>query len=101
MKRRQNQVGRDGVSHAPSDDLPREQIDNHGYMEPALKRVDVRNIGDPYTIRSGSGEILLQMVRRNNGWLREPIPRFAISPMSPDPIAPHELRHTILATAFA
>ena len=52
MERRQNQVGRDGMSHAPSDDLPREQIDNHGHMEPALGRVDVRDIGDPYSIRT-------------------------------------------------
>ena len=101
MKRRQNQVGRDGVSHAPSNDLPGEQIDNHGHVEPALSRVDVRYIRDPYAIRSRCGEILLQLVRRDNGWLREPIPWVAISPMSPDPIAPHELRYSILATAFA
>ena len=52
MKRRRNQVCRDGMSHAPADDLSREQVDDHGRMKPTLGRVYVRDIGDPYAIRT-------------------------------------------------
>ena len=69
-------------------------------MEPALGCIDVRDIGDPYTIRARGGELLLEPVRRDQGWFREPISWFAISSMSPDSIASHEPRHAIFATAF-
>src|SRR5215213_3102783 len=50
------------LTHRPADHPPREQIEDHGEVEPALTRPDVRDIGVPFLVRTVRREVLLDQV---------------------------------------
>ena len=77
------------VGYRPADDLAREQVEHDGQVEPALRRPDVGDVGEPDPIeggclegaaeqvwRDGKRVGTLLLVRRKRRWRR------AASPMS-------------------
>lgn len=56
--------------HRPPHDPAPEQVEHDAQVEPALGRVDVRDVGDPFGIGLGRGEVALEViadVRRSLG----------------------------------
>src|SRR3981081_98061 len=51
-------------AHRPADHPAREQIDHGRYVEPALGRPDVGEIGDPLLVRPLGRELPVQKIRR-------------------------------------
>src|SRR5690606_34354646 len=53
------------ATHRPADDTPREQIQYHRKIQPALARPDVREVRHPTLVRTGGLELPIQQVRGN------------------------------------
>jgi len=52
------------VADGPADDSPREKINDHSQIDPALPRPDIGNVARPLLVRPARCEILLQEIRR-------------------------------------
>jgi hypothetical protein len=48
--------------HRPSNDLSREEIHDHGQIEPALPRANVSDVGDPHRVGPEDVEIPLEKI---------------------------------------
>ena len=59
-------------THRPTNDAPREQIDDGCHVEPTLGRPDVGEVGDPLLVRPLRRELTIEKVRRQGGRERSP-----------------------------
>src|SRR6478736_9085194 len=54
----------ESIGNLPSDDFPREQVENERGIDKATRRLDIGNVSDPAPVRRRRGEVPLQQVRR-------------------------------------
>ncbi len=66
-ERIRDELSRHASLHRPTYDTAREQIDDGGDIEPPLGRPDIREVGDPLSVRSIGREPPLQEIGRGNG----------------------------------
>lgn len=65
----EGQFGIDAVSHGPTDDMAREQIDHHAQIQPALAGTDVGDVRDPGLVGLADDEASLQVIGGDHGRL--------------------------------
>src|SRR5947209_10789170 len=86
----------DGLAHRPANHAAREEIEDHGEVEPALAGPEVRDVGHPRRVRGGDRELPVEHV----GGHGQPVPR--IRRRLEPPLLPraqtlllHQARHTM------
>jgi Protein of unknown function (DUF2699). len=101
-QRLQHQVGVQGRSHRPADDLPGEQVHDRRQVQPAFVGADVGDVGDPGTIGGYGVELPCQMVVCDHGRLASAhAGSAAITNLRPQAFATHQPGHPVLAAALA
>src|SRR3984957_2154983 len=73
-----------------ANDPPRVGVDDEGDIDEAGPGRDIRKIGQPQTVRRGSVELSVHMIRRTGG---PPCAQRLASDRSPKAHAPHQSRH--------
>src|SRR5678816_212677 len=90
-----------GGSSRPADDLAREQIHDDGQVEPALPRPNVGDIRDPGFVSPRHGELPLQEIGDEDGWLTyRPAPG-SIAVQGAQVIYAHQPGDAVLTTRLA
>ena len=56
-------------AHRPADHAPREQIDDGRHIEPAFRRPDIGEVGDPFAVGRGGFEAAVEHVRSDGARL--------------------------------
>jgi hypothetical protein len=96
-----HQFAMDGRPGGPPHDLAREQVEDHGEVEPALPRPDVRNVGRPCDVGSGDRELSREQIGDQHGWLaNQPTPS-TVAVQRAHPTHSHWPRHALLAARLA
>src|SRR6516162_7267711 len=88
-------------TYSPSNDPSREQIHNHGQVEPSLPGTDVGYIGNPSLVRPADVELALEDVGSELRWLGSKLGLPAVSAHGPDLIDTHETCDAMLAARLA
>jgi len=88
------------LGHRPPDNSSAEQVQNSGQVQPALTRVDVRDVRNPLLVRPLRSEVLGQQVRPG-GHIRSTLSSGRPASMrrnSHNPAQTHQPRHPVTAT---
>jgi hypothetical protein len=97
----QDQFAVDRRASGPPDDLPGEQIDDDGEVEPPLPRPDVRDVRRPGRVALRRRELALEQVRSQHRRLADLPAARAIAVQRPQPVFSHQAGHTMHTTRLA
>jgi hypothetical protein len=85
------------AARGPADDAAREEVDDHGQVEPALPHANVSHIRDPRLVASRDRELPLQEVRNEVSRFADRLSSRAIAMQRSEAVGTHQPRDPMLA----
>ena len=87
--------------HRPADDSPRVQVEHRGDVQPAFRRPEVGEVGDPFLVRRVRLELAVQNVLGQPGALARVLRQSATPRPRPQRLTSHQPFHPMQSAAFA